>query len=1526
MFPHISGLLYLIPVMCSQHHLCSRPVSCDHGSVLPDPDDCQAYFECTVRRRWEQQRCSNSQRFDVVQMACIKKNQARCLDCSFTTPSVVDETAACSPPVPCVLDSVLGNPDSCASYQMCFTERNWRVFDCPDGQLFDILSSQCVDSNQEEYICQPSCDLVTLRIDPNDRNNPNPNVASTSPSIRTVEPDILDTACGIVEGENCSIMNHAFPDVNDCEYFYLCIGIWLRIRCADVPDNDGHDYYDGVSGQCRTIDMELTCATPCSTTAVPTTTTSPAPTIDPVILERACSVSDGDPCTVLAEYLPNPTDCGSFYFCLITTWEVISCTNGNHFDALSDDICKNPDLALCAPPCPTEPIPTTTSSPSTSIVISAVTSTTTETSTDPSTTTSPAPTIDPVILERACSVSYGDPCTVNADLLPNPTDCGSFYFCSITTWLVISCTNGNHFDALSDNVCKDPDLALCAPPCPTEPIPTTTSSPSTSIIISAVTSTTTETSTAPSTTTSPAPSIDPVILERACSVSYGDPCTANAEYLPNPTDCGSFYFCSITTWLVIPCTNGNHFDALSDNVCKDPDLALCAPPCPTEPIPTTTSSPSTSIIISTVTSTTTETSTAPSTTTSPAPTIDPVILERACSVSYGDPCTVNADLLPNPTDCGSFYFCSITTWLVIPCTNGNHFDALSDNVCKDPDLALCAPPCPTEPIPTTTSSPSTSIIISAVTSTTTETSTAPSTTTSPAPSIDPVILERACSVSYGDPCTVNAEYLPNPTDCGSFYFCSITTWLVIPCTNGNHFDALSDNVCKDPDLALCAPPCPTEPIPTTTSSPSTSIIISTVTSTTTETSTDPSTTTSPAPTIDPVILERACSVSYGDPCTVNADLLPNPTDCGSFYFCSITTWIVISCTNGNHFDALSDNICKDPDLALCAPPCPTEPIPTTTSSPSTSIIISAVTSTTTETSTAPSTTTSPAPSIDPVILERACSVSYGDPCTVNAEYLPNPTDCGSFYFCSITTWIVISCTNGDHFDALSDNICKDSDLALCAPPCPTEPIPTTTSSPSTSTITSTVTSTTTETTTHYPHISHSPTTMQGIIHAQTEELKTTTLQSPTTFPEMSTVQSINQTPITQPSTPPVPTSTTDRSLLTTPTTTIPSTTQPSPPTLPTSNVVTTPPIVNPTVPRITTQPSTPPIPPSPTTPPIVTLSAVPRFTTQSSTPSQPTTRTTVTSSTTIPSTTSTTTQPLAPAETVPTTTTTPHSSNFPQTTFPSTSMESSTTQSPTTTLPSTSTASITTSETTESSTTQSPTTTSPSTLTASITTRETTQSSTTVIYISEDPTTSETPPTTIPPTSHEPSTTNIVTITPTDQITSVPPEVTTSGARSSEDPVTSPTTTEQYLFTTTLSGGEETSPTSYSSAWPELTAESSTASATVTSDSHYLSEYITTAVVANASQYISFSTTNDMNKTLYEHTTEATTIGDDVSMGLEVDQSATTNGNAPSTESPTVTTSGLLTTQPSVVTDVQSRESSPTATKLQLTTSPSTSK
>ncbi|XP_046393911.1 chondroitin proteoglycan-2-like [Ischnura elegans] len=369
--------------------------------------------------------------------------------------------------------------------------------------------------------------------------------------------------------------------------------------------------------------------------------------------------------------------------------------------------------------------------------------------------------------------------------------------------------------------------------------------------------------------------------------------TGNAILLPNPDDCGSYCVCDWGKAIYMTCPAGLEFNAKL-MVCDWPANAGCS-----SNIPTTTSH---DIV----------------TPTKPPPTGG----DNGCyKVQLQCPAenTGNAILLPNPDDCGSYCVCDWGNAIYMSCPAGLEFNPKL-MVCDWPANAGCSsdPVHPPTPRPVDPTGP----------------------TGRPGNNGCSKVQPKCPAENSG-----NATLLPNPDDCGSYCVCDWGNAIYMRCPDGLEFN---------PKLMVCDWPanagCSSDPVPPPTSGPKP--------------------TSKPGNDGCPKVQPKCPAENSG-----NAILLPNPDDCGSYCVCDWGNAIFMSCPDGLEFN---------PKLMVCDWPanagCSSDPV-------------------------------NPPPSSN-LCVDITCPPTNG----VNATLLPNPHDCSSYCVCDYGRPFVMPCPSGLEFN------------------------------------------------------------------------------------------------------------------------------------------------------------------------------------------------------------------------------------------------------------------------------------------------------------------------------------------------------------------------------------------------------------------------------------------------------------------------------------------------------------------------------
>ncbi|KAK3599855.1 hypothetical protein CHS0354_022427 [Potamilus streckersoni] len=123
---------------CSQA-LEKKVYPCTPGDSLPDPDDCQSYYHCTLSRTVIKKDCPADKVFSRSKKRCVTKGSSFD-DCSlvFTTESTETTASLCTP------GESLPDPDDCRSYYYCTFSRTVIKKDCPTDKVYSRSKKLCV--------------------------------------------------------------------------------------------------------------------------------------------------------------------------------------------------------------------------------------------------------------------------------------------------------------------------------------------------------------------------------------------------------------------------------------------------------------------------------------------------------------------------------------------------------------------------------------------------------------------------------------------------------------------------------------------------------------------------------------------------------------------------------------------------------------------------------------------------------------------------------------------------------------------------------------------------------------------------------------------------------------------------------------------------------------------------------------------------------------------------------------------------------------------------------------------------------------------------------------------------------------------------------------------------------------------------------------------------------------------------------------------------------------------------------------
>ncbi|XP_035223247.1 fibrillin-3-like isoform X2 [Stegodyphus dumicola] len=969
--------------------ICSSP-----NGFFPNPKDCSSYYRCSGGIPHLEQ-CPKGKHFSAKTKQCLDPCDADCdtsLDCTFSTPSI-ETTTGINPHCKAAY-GLFPMPGSCTAFFSCLNYTSY-ISQCPEGLHF----------NAEELLCQEPCDArCDLTID-----------CKSTPSTETsILPSSTPSICIDEYG--------MYPVDGDCTSFYQCSnGRPYIVKCP--------------KGLHFSVEQE-TCEHPCDAQCDRSIDcTSPTIQISTSSISFTSSTTISPNCLEPDGLFPVAGDCTSFYQCANGQSHLVRCPSGLHFSH-QYEACEHPCEAKCDETIDcTSPTASSTSSTKHSTV---------------STTISPhCPQSDGLFpVEEDCTSFYqcssgrahllrcpsglhfspefqicDHPCEAKCDktidcsspttesisssttfiisttispnclqpdgLFPVENDCTSFYQCSNGRAHKVQCPRGLHFS---------PEYQICEHPCEAKCDNTIDCSSPTTESISSSTSSTVSTTISPN-------------------------CLQPDGLFPVEEDCTSFYQCSNGRAHLVRCPSGLHFSS-EYKVCEHPCEAKCD-----ERIDCT--SPTTSNSIASTISTT---------------------MSPNCLQPNG--------LFPVPGDCTSFYQCANGHSHLVKCPSGLHF-CLESQTCEHPCEAKC----------------DTTIDC---TSPTTSTS---STTISPncphANGFFPVkgncesfyqcsngqsyllkcpnglhfsfkhqLCERPClaecdkSIDCTSSTTEESIYsttasphCPQPNglypvekDCTSYYQCSNGKSHLMRCPIGLHFSP-EYQACEHPCYAGCNKTIDcSSPTPEEVSS-STTEKISTLSphclepnglfpandcfsfylcsngkehriqcppglhfSVAHEACEDPCVarcdpdiecTTSTKPTTQMYSTPSTTYKPVSPECIEPEGLFPNPEDCGSFFQCSNGRAHLVRCPTGLHFSK-NDEICEIPCVAGCniSISCPTE-----------------------------------IPDIE------------GN-CTCESCFLPDPTDCSAYYFCSDRHLTKGYCPYGMLFDKISTQ-CENEDEVDC---------------------------------------------------------------------------------------------------------------------------------------------------------------------------------------------------------------------------------------------------------------------------------------------------------------------------------------------------------------------------------------------------------------------------------------------------------------------------------------------------------------
>ncbi|XP_077288697.1 uncharacterized protein LOC143913057 [Arctopsyche grandis] len=206
----------------------------------------------------------------------------------------------------------------CTKYYFCLSGTP-QMFQCPDGQEFDINAQGCID------ITGNGC----IEIHPT-TEAPTTEEPETTTMEYTTEPQSTTTKKPICSGITVGLEAHE----TDCNKFYFCINsIPQMYECPE-----GQEFNMEARG-CIDITGSGCTTTIAPTTEEPTTEalTTEEPTTEALTTEVPTVVPETTtgpaPCSGAGLFEPHPTDCTKYYFCFNGAPQVLECPDGKEFDA-----------------------------------------------------------------------------------------------------------------------------------------------------------------------------------------------------------------------------------------------------------------------------------------------------------------------------------------------------------------------------------------------------------------------------------------------------------------------------------------------------------------------------------------------------------------------------------------------------------------------------------------------------------------------------------------------------------------------------------------------------------------------------------------------------------------------------------------------------------------------------------------------------------------------------------------------------------------------------------------------------------------------------------------------------------------------------------------------------------------------------------------------------------------------------------------------------------------------------------------
>ncbi len=488
----------------------------------PTPDDCSRYFECasdsfTVYKRF----CPPSIPFYNPSRNRCGSDAAACFKCPTTAATTVPTTEPTTEPFPVqppddskrleipdpynVCNGIITctgfststretfpDPEDCRSFYFC-RGTNIGKATCDSGQLYDVVSRSCVDS--EDAVCQEPCPTTATTVTTTEPKSERITVRNSNGMGRETSAP-YDVCNGITCSSFSTSTIETFPDPFDCRSFYLCQG--RNIRKATCV---GGQSYDVVSRSC--VDSEdAVCQEPCNQYNSQLTAATAEITADPLSPEAICDPNFQCPANARNKLYPNPDDCTRYVECAgdPPSAQMRFCPPAMPFFNPSTDRCSA-DAGACFT-CPTTDA---TTIPTTDLTTEAVTVQTGDANW--------RETREPYDVCNGITCSGFSRST--GETFPDPEDCRSFYFCRGTNIRKDTCDGGQSYDVLS-RTCVDSENAHCQMPCNQR----------------------FQLTAAPGEIT-----VDPLSPEAICDPNFQCPTNVRYKAYPHPDDCRRYIEC-----------------------------------------------------------------------------------------------------------------------------------------------------------------------------------------------------------------------------------------------------------------------------------------------------------------------------------------------------------------------------------------------------------------------------------------------------------------------------------------------------------------------------------------------------------------------------------------------------------------------------------------------------------------------------------------------------------------------------------------------------------------------------------------------------------------------------------------------------------------------------------------------------------------------------------------------------------------------------------------------------------------------